>query len=398
MSQIAFHYRALNDSGGVSRGRVTAENRGEAYRRIVASGLRPVTIRASVRTRRGRRVSIKDISHFTYQFSVLMEARIPIAEGLRSIAEQENNTALRHVLADITARIEAGSTITESFAPHRDVFGDIYCETVRAAEASGNLTEVLGHLAQMMDQQYEIRKNVRSAMMYPICVVTALTLAVLFLMIFVVPKFAEMYGSRGIQLPLLTRGLVGVADLLRVGWVYLVPGAVAAVFAWRRAMKSERFRAGVDGALHRVPHLKSMLVGLALSRFAHVFGLSLRSGLSLIDALDMAGRSSGRPLLRADTQRMRTQVNSGGRLSDVLQTCAYVPGFARRMIVAGEEAGELPKMCQVIARHYDREVGHLAKNVATIIEPVMIVGLAAIVLIISLAIFLPMWDMAAVIG
>ena len=141
-----------------------------------------------------------------------------------------------------------------------------------------------------------------------------------------------------------------------------------------------------------------MLRGVAISRFANVLGISLRSGLNIIDALEMSGRAAGRPLLEADAEKLRDQVNTGGRLSDVIVTCQYFPTFTRRMISAGEEAAELPKMCEIVSRNYNREVEHLAKNVTTVIEPILIVGLAGVVTIIALAIFLPMWNMASLIG
>jgi MSHA biogenesis protein MshG len=250
----------------------------------------------------------------------------------------------------------------------------------------------------MLERQYEVQKGVKGALMYPICVVTALTGAVTFLMIFVVPRFATMFQSRGFELPLPTRILLAGSSFVQSYW-YLVLGAlISGVLLGRSAWRSRKFRPRIDTALHRVPFLRDMLRGLAVGRFAQVLGISLRSGQSLLEALVLAGRASGRPLLIADAEKMRDQVNHGGRLSDVLLTCSYIPSFTKRMLTAGEEAGELPKMCAVVTRHYDREVTHLTKNVTTVIEPVMIVGLAGVVLLVALAIFLPMWNMAALVG
>jgi type II secretory pathway component PulF len=130
-----------------------------------------------------------------------------------------------------------------------------------------------------------------------------------------------------------------------------------------------------------------------VARFARVFGLCLNSGLSLIDALQMAGRSSGRPMLMADVEKMVAQVRTGGRLSNVLLVCHYIPGFARRMLTSGEESAELTRMCNVIARHYERDTQGLTKNLSTVIEPVLIVLIAGVVLVVALAIFLPMWNL-----
>jgi len=399
MSQLAFQYQAIDRKGGKARGVLRAENTNEAYRQVRAAGLQPLKIKP-VRVRQGRKraVTIKDLAHMTYQFSVLLEARIPIIDGLRSIAEQESNPRLREVINDVASRIAAGDTITQSVAAHREMFGEVYVETVRAAERSGNMNEVLASLADMLERQYEMTKNVKGALMYPACVISTLVLAVVFLMIFVVPKFAHMFASRGIDLPIPTQILIVFSGFIRGWWWAVLGGSVGAWMLIRKGWRTPTMRGRMDTWLHAVPFLRDVLRGLAVSRFAHVLGISVRSGLGLIEALEMSGRASGRPLLLSDAEKMRDQVNHGGRLADVLMTCNYLPAFTRRMLTAGEEAAELPKMCSVVARHYDREVSHLTKNVTTIIEPIMIVGLAGVVLIIALAIFLPMWNMTALIG
>jgi type IV pilus assembly protein PilC len=399
MIQLAFQYKAVDRRGVASKGVVRAADRHEAYRQLAATGLRPMKI-APVRggRRAGGRVTTKDLAHFTYQFSVLTQARIPIVDGLEAIAAQETNARLRSVIEDIARNIAQGNTFTDSIMSHRELFGDVYVETIRAAEVSGNMVEVLQQLSDMLERQYEINKDVKSALMYPICVVAALVLAVAFLMVAVVPKFAAMFAARGIDLPLATQIVVAVSGALRGYWYIFLLGGFGALWTIRRGWRHPAWRQRIDGWLHKVPVLREILRGLAISRFAHVFGISLRSGLGLIDAIEMSGNASGRPLLQEDCEKMRQQVNVGGRLSDVLFACSYLPPFTRRMLAAGEEAAEMSRMCEIVARHYDREVTHLTKNITTIIEPIMIAGLAVVVLVIALAIFLPMWNMAALIG
>lgn len=397
MSQLTFQYTAISDRGQRIKGVLQAIDQTDAYRALAAQGLRPLRIRGRRRARR-QRITTKDLSHLTYQFSVLLEARIPISEGLRAIAEQENNARLAEVLHDVAQQIEGGCSVTEAMSPYRNLFGDVYIETVRAAETSGNMIQVLSRLAEMLEQQYDMQKNVRGALIYPSCVVIALGLAITFLMMFVVPKFAAMYGDRGIELPAMTRLLMGFSGFVRGYWWAMLGAGVVGAVGLRKAWRNDASRARLDTWLHHVPFMRAVLKGVAISRFAQVFGLSLQSGLSLIDSLDMAGRASARPLLMADAEKMRFKVNHGGRLSDVMMACEYLPTFAKRMITAGEEAGELPRLCQIVARHYDREVSHLTRNVSTVIEPILIAGLAGIVLIVALAIFLPMWNMASLIG
>lgn len=399
--QLTFHYKAIDDRGARTKGAVTAESQSDAYRQITAAGLKPLRIVASRpggMKLRSARVGAKELAHLTYQFSVLMEARIPISEGLRSIAEQEHNRRLQEVIEDVARQIEAGYSVTEALTQHRDLFGEVYIETVRAAEASGNMVKVLGRLAEMLEKRYESNKNINGAMIYPACVLIAMLLGVTFLMIVVIPRFSSLYASRGVNLPLPTRILMESSNFVRSYWPFMLAGVAGTVWAVREAWRTPATRHKMDTWLHRVPFLREVLRGLAVSRFAHVLGTSLQSGLGLIDALDMAGGSSARPLLQADTQKMREQVKEGGRLTDVMLACAYLPGFARRMIAAGEETAEMPRMCEIVARHYDREVEHLTKNLPTVIEPILIVGLAGVFLIIALAIFLPMWDMGSLMG
>ena len=401
MNQITYQYKAINAQGKKIRGVLQAANQSEAFRQVTAAGMRPLKITAR-RTGRGKmssgKVGVKEIAHLTYQFSVLMDARIPIADGLRSIAEQETNRRLQAVIEDVARQIEAGYSVTEAMSQHRELFGDVYVETIRAAEVSGNMVKVLGRLAEMMEQRYESNKNISGALIYPICVLTAMILGATFLMVFVIPKFAGMYGKRNITLPLPTRLLMGTSNVIRAYWPMIVGGGFAVFWAIRSSWRSQRTRHRVDRLLHHIPFIRDVLRGLAVSRFSHVLGTSLQSGLGLIDALEMAGGASGRPMLQQDIEKMREQVKEGGRLADVMMACAYLPGFAKRMIAAGEETAEMPRMCEIVARHYDREVMHLTKNLPTVLEPFLIVGLAGMFLIIALAIFLPMWDVGTLMG
>jgi len=398
MSKLTYKYRAVDSQGKRKTGELQADDQNDAYRQLTAAGMKPLKLKASRGGSRNSKVGVKQLAHLTYQFSVLLEARIPIAEGLRSIAAQENNRRFREVIEDVATQIEAGYTVTEALNNHRELFGDVYIETVRAAEISGNMVKVLGRLAEMLEQRYESNKNIKGALIYPICVLVAMVLGGAFLVMFVIPKFSALYSKRSIDLPLPTVMLVNLSNFLRAYWPFVLFGIATVFYVVRSAWRREATRAKLDGVMHKVPFLRDVLRGLAVSRFCHVLGTSLQSGLGLIDSLEMSARASGRPLLIADVQKMTEQVKEGGRLADVMLACDYLPGFARRMIAAGEETAEMPRMCEIVARHYDREVDHLTKNLPTVIEPILIVGLAGMFLVIALAIFLPMWDLGRIMG
>ncbi len=400
MTALSYEFKAVDSRGHTRTGMTEANSWDEAYRRVVSTGLTPVSVKEHRRRRKGRlhRITLRDVSQFTYQLSVLIEARIPIAEGLRSIAREESNAALASMIEDIAAGIATGSSVTAAMSGYRDVFGDVYIETINAAEKSGNLVRILSHLAEMLDREVETRASLRSALMYPICVFVALIAAVTFLMIFVVPRFVTMFESRGIDLPLATRVVIGMSHAITSYWWIIAGSAVIAVVVLRRVASTAHGSLLLDRCVHRLPIVRGALQSAALARFAHVFGLSISSGLSMMDCLEMGGRAAGRPLLLQDARRLATQVSQGGRLGEVLQDCPYISGFARRLISAGEQSAELPNMCRIIARHYDREVTYITRNMATLIEPIVVLALAAMVLGLALAIFLPMWNSMALLG
>lgn len=398
MSAVAFEYRAVDRSGREHRGVAQAPTRETAYRHVLAMGLTPTDLRPASGRRRSRSVKAKELAQFTHQLGVFIESRIPLSAALADIAEQETNDRFRAVLTDVAAHVQAGEQLSASMARHASVFGEVYVESIRAAEQSGTMSRILEHLAEMLERMDETRRQVRGALLYPAIVLGTLTIAVSFLVTFVVPRFAGMFRARGVDLPVLTRVLMWLGESARQWWWVWLLALAACVVLGPRLARAPAARTGIDRLLHRVPVIRDLLRGLALSRFARVLGLSLSSGLGLIDALLMSGRASGRPMLEADVRRLAEQVRVGGRLSDILPSCPYLPVFTRRLLAAGEQAGELPRMCSTIARQYERETSQLARNLGTVIEPVLVVLIAGVVLFVALAIFLPMWDMVKLMG
>lgn len=402
MSAVNFEYVAVDRAGAKRRGQATAANKAEAFRKIAGLGLTPLTIKPASHTLASRfgssRIKTKDLSNFTYQLGVLVSARIPLSEGLINIAQQEKDQKFKDLVMDLAKRIQAGEQLAVAMDTHKEALGEVFVETIRAAEKSGNLPRVLEHLSDMLEKGQEQARMVRSAMMYPICVLSVLALAVLFLCGFVVPKFAKLFQSKNLQLPLFTELLMGFGvSIQNYWWAYLLGGFLAVV-GLKMVWKRPGGRAAIDRAAHRVPYLNAILIGSTISRFTRIFSLSLQSGLGLIESLELAGKAAGRPMLTRDVQKMVSQVRSGGRLMEVLSVCTYLTPFTKRMLTAGEQSAEIPKMCGVVCRHYDRETSHLTKNLSTVIEPVLIVSIAGVVLVIALAIFLPMWDMTKLVG
>lgn len=396
MSVSVFRYEAVNRSGSTVRGQVSALDEREAYRQLAAGGLTPTRLSPARQLAAGfggARARPRDVAAFTRELAVLLEAKIPLSHGLSSIAESEENAAMRGVVLDLASRVQAGESLGAAFARHRLMFGDVYVETVRSAEHTGELGAIVAHLAVMLEKQAELRQQLVRAVTYPIIVLTVVALALTVILVFVVPKFSQTFASSELELPLATKLVQGLSGVLRGSWYAVVGGVVGVVGGLSWGWRDARARPVMERALLRVPVIKRVLIATAVARFARVLGVSAGAGLELTEALPVAGGATGRPVFAAECRAMASRMSSGDDLATVLAGSAYLPAFARRMLAAGTDRHEVTRSCEVVARHYERESEHLTSSVGQAIEPVLTVCLAVIVLVVALAVFLPMWQM-----
>lgn len=399
MSATRFKYSAIDAIGKKRTGHISASTEQAAYREIASKGLTPTKI-APIGRSSGllSRDTIKpaDVAAFTRELSVLVEAKIPLGRGLQSIAEHENRARHREMIRDLASMIEAGSRITDALTKYKDVFGEVYIETMRAAEKTGNLAEVTGHLADMLEKQIESGQQLKRALSYPIIVMVFVALALTVIVVFVVPRFGKIFEANGVELPLTTRAVQAIGDSIKAAWwgyAAVLAGAIVGLVAiW----KSPTGRDFFERLLLRVPHIGKIIVSTTAARFSRVLSICLGSGLDLMEAVEIGGRSTGRPIFVRECDAMADRLRTGDRLSDVIQSSDYLPGFATRMLSAGKDSKELARASAVIARHYDRESEHLSKNINTLIEPMMTIAMAGIVLLVALSVFLPMWQMIKV--
>ena len=399
MSASEFKYTALDAAGKKRQGKIAATSEQEAYRELSSQGLTPTKL-TPAGTSRGLlsrdTIRLEDVAAFTRELSVLVEAKIPIGRGLQSIAEHEDRPRQREMVRDLAAMIEAGSRITDALTKYQDVFGEVYIETMRAAEKTGNLAEVTSHLADMLEKQIESGQQLKRALSYPIIVMVFVALALTVIVVFVVPRFGKIFEANGVELPITTRIVQAIGDSVKAAWwgyAAMLAGAIVGVVA---AWKNPRGREIFERVMLRIPHIGKIIVATTAARFSRVLSICLGSGLDLMEAVEIGGRSTGRPIFIRECDRMADQLRSGEMLSEVITQTKYLPGFATRMLSAGKDAKELSSASAVIARHYDRESEHLSKNINALIEPMMTIAMAGIVLLVALSVFLPMWQMIKV--
>ena len=400
MSIKQYSYKALDENGKSIRSVINASSEDDAFTQLSNQGLTPLDISAS----NGRgglqiqsdRITHQEISMLTREMNALLEANIPLARGLLSIGEHEKNKKLRDMIVDIASMIEAGEKITAAFAKYEHVFGEVYIETLKSAEKSGRMAAVTAHLADMLERNAELRQQVRRAMSYPIIVITFVGIALGVIVIFVVPRFAKIFESNGVELPLTTTVVRTLGDSIMAYWWAYLGSIVALLFMLIKAWKSPAGRYQMEVLLHKTPYIGKMLTSVTTARFSSVMSIGLESGIEVIEAIEIAGMSTGRPVFQKECIDMCTEMRNGSPLEDVINDSKSLPSFARRLIGSGKDSEELSRAGRIIAKHYDRLSNHLTANINTIIEPLITIAMAGIVLLIALSVFLPMWQMVSI--
>lgn len=397
MGATTYKYRAIDESGARRTGKIDASCEQGAFQALSTQGLTPLSLRetasSSLLSLSSRRITLLEIATLTREMSVLVEASIPIGRGLMSIAEHEKNPMLRDMVTDIASMIESGEKITVAFAKYTHVFGQVYIETLKSAEKTGQIGPVAAHLADMLERNIETNQQIRRALAYPIIVICFVLLALCVIVVFVVPKFATIFEANGVDLPLTTRVIRVMGISITQYWWAYAAGMLSGVYALRRMWVNPGGRRRIERLLHKLPYIGEMFTSVTTARFSRVMSIGLESGIEVIEAIEIAGGATGRPVFQDECVRMCDRMRSGESLPDVINRATGLPSFARRLFGSGKDSTELARAGKIIARHYDRLSDHLAKNINTIIEPMITIAMAGIVLLVALSVFLPMWQM-----
>jgi len=395
MSTSTFRYVALDRDGKRTRGRISATDEQDAFRRISTQGLTPLRVSADVKRSfsLGRRVKKADIAAMTRELSVLVEARVPLAQGLMIMAENERNATLATILRSLAGRIESGARVSDAIDHHRDVFGDVYVATMRAAESSGMLAEVTVHLADMLDSEVGLQQKLRRAATYPIIVLAVVSVAMVVIVGFVVPRFAATYASSGVELPLATQVVQAVGASMRSAWWVYLGSVVVMITGIMHMWSMPKGRLRLEKILARMPYIGRLLTAVSTARFSRVMAIGSGAGVNLIESLEMSAAACGSLRVREESRRLAIKLRGGASLSEVLSESVTLPPFARRLLGSCKDAKDVARTSDVIASHFEREGKHLAESVSSFIEPVMTVVLAFIVLVVALSVFLPMWQL-----
>lgn len=340
----------------------------------------------------GKVISNQGLAVFTRQLSTLVNAGMPILRSLETLARQEKNLAFKYVLEQIGESIKSGGTFSDGLLQHSKVFDRLYVNMVKAGEAGGVLGTVLDRLARFMEKAEKIKGKVKAAMTYPVIIMCVAVLIVAALMVFVIPKFEEIFSGllKGTPLPLLTQGVIFVSNFLKNQILATIGLIIGSVVGFRMICNTKAGSRAVDWVQINIPAFGPLFLKAAIGRFTRTFGTLLSSGVPILQAIIITRDTSGNSLIADALNQVHDRVKEGEGVGKPLEATKIFPTMVTSMVEVGEETGALPEMLTRIADTYDEEVDNAVTSITSIIEPIMIVFMAVVVGTIVIALFLPL--------
>lgn len=400
----AFHYNALDAAGKPSKGMIEADSARLARTQLRDKGLFVVELEAlsntpaqgasrEIRLPFRKRIPLSEVSLMLRQLATLLEAGLPLEQAMSVLIEQGDNPAMRQVIAAMRSEVLAGNTLARAMEKHKDTFPEIHRALIGAGEASGELATVMDKLASYSEAQQALQQKIGLAMVYPAIVITVAILVVGGLLLFVVPPVVEVFQQTRQDLPLLTRALIALSDFLSATWLYLIGMLVIGGIAAQRALQQEALRYQVHLKLLQLPIVGKLIRGSNTARMASTLSILVGSGVGLLTALNAAcGVLTNLPMRRA-LEDAAMKVREGVTLSRALAASGLFPPVLVHLIASGEQSGRLDTMLDRVAKQQTQEVSGFTTALTSIMEPLLILFMGAVVLLIVLAILLPIIQM-----
>ena len=413
-----FHYSALDAKGEQTNGVVAANNESEAIQQLRAKGLYPTQIQEEGKGKMGKaaapakskgktqakaakgqlggRVKPKNLMIFTRQLATLIDSGLPLLRSLTVLEKQEPNLVLRATIGSLAENVQGGSTFSESLAQHPKIFNKLYVNMVKAGELGGVLEIVLNRLAEYQEKAQKLKNKIVSAMVYPVIVMFIAIAILVFLMIFIVPKFKEMFAATESELPMISKIVFGTSEFFlanplwvpNIVFIFILFGFIVFLFnIWGRTKGGRKV---IDTLKLKMPILGDIQRKSAVSRFSRTLGTLVTSGVPILQALNITRDTAGNAVIADAVNKVHDSVKEGESIVSPLEASGVFPPMVISMVDVGEETGQLPEMLLKIAEVYDDEVDNAVDAMTSMLEPIMIVLLAVIVGTIVIALFMPL--------
>jgi len=398
-----FEYVGKNKYGEIVKGTKAAPDLDEARRlisrdQIVIQKITKKGSMISLDVLRRKIVSVRDLALFTRQLATIINAGVPLTQGLGILVAQIKNKKFKQAVDTVKNDVEGGMALEEALRKHPKAFTDLYVNMTAAGEKSGNLPEVLSRLANFLERQAEVTGKVKSAMTYPL-VVLAVAIGITFFILYkVVPTFAKIYAELGAELPILSQYLINASNFLVDNVVLIILIIIGIIIAIRYYYKTDNGKRVIDRLLLKVPALGDVILKGAVARFSRSLATMITSGVDLLVALEITAKTAGNSIIEDAVMEVRNMVTQGKNLSDSILTFQVFPPMLGQMIAVGENTGALDEMLSKIADFYEDEVDRAVDTMLSIIEPAMIIFLGVLVGTIVVALYLPMFKLIQTVG
>jgi len=344
------------------------------------------------------KVSNKDLVVFTRQFSTMIDAGLPLVQGLTILAEQSENPTFKAILKEITKDVEGGSTLAEAMKKHPKIFDSLFVNLVAAGEVGGILDTILRRLAQFIEKAERLKSQIKGAMTYPIVVMAIAILVIAVILVFVIPVFEDMFKSFGSALPTPTQIVVNMCRFLKgnIHWVLIALGAL--IYGFKRYRNTVSGRKQTDSLFLKLPIFGNLLKKTAVARFTRTLGTMISSGVPILDALEIVAKTAGNVVIEEIIYEVRGSIAEGQTIAEPLSENDIFPGMVIQMIAVGEATGALDSMLEKIADFYDEEVDAAVGALTSMLEPLLMLFLGGSIGGLVIAMYLPIFGMAAAMG
>ncbi|HTR21876.1 MAG TPA: type II secretion system F family protein [Gemmatimonadales bacterium] len=393
-----FEYTARNLKGDLVKNQIDLPSKDDVVAHLRKNRLVVVQIREAPKAislggmfKAG--IKTRDVVIFTRQFATMINSGLPLVQSLDILAQQTENKALAEVTRAVVYDVESGQTLADALRKHPRAFADLYVNMVAAGEAGGILDTILQRLAEFLEKNDAIIRKVKGAMIYPVVIMSVAVIAVAVLLIFVIPTFQNMFASVNLDLPLPTRIVIGMSNILKGYWWLIGAVIIFGVIGINRYYKTAGGRLNIDRMLLRMPVLGDLLRKSAVSRFTRTLGTLISSGVSILDGLEITARTAGNMVIHNAVMDSRQSIAGGETIAAPLSKSKVFPPMVISMIAVGEQTGGLDEMLSKIADFYDEEVDAAVSALLSLMEPIMIVVLGVIVGGMVVAMYLPIFDM-----
>jgi len=394
-----FSWEGVNQKRVATGGELEAPSLSQAKATLRQRGIRVTKIKRKAQPlfSGGGSVSVQDISFASRQMATMIGAGIPIAQTLRAISKGHEKPAVGKLMLDISREVETGTTLSNSLAKHPLHFNRLFTSLVEAGEESGKLDTMLDRVATYNEKMEQIKSKVKSAMMYPSIVLFIAVLVIILLLLFVIPQFESLFEGFGAQLPGLTQTMVDASRWMQDNWWKFIGVIILIVsgfmYVYRR---SKKMQFTMDRIFLKLPVVGQIMKKSSLARFSRTLSIIFGAGVPLVDGMDTVGASAGNRVYQKAVMDVKTDISTGRTLESSMSATGVFPNMMLQMVSSGEESGELETMLDKIAEFYEREVDDAVEALSSLIEPIMIVLLGTIIGTMVLAMYLPIFKMAAV--